>query len=87
MHGAGFLDWIKKAGRWLSGNKILSTIGSALTPIFPGVAGPVTAGLKAVGLGRRRAHRAHHYGGALRLAGGALAPAGGARHRRIRLMM
>ena len=81
------MDWIKKAGSWLSNNKLLSGIGSVLTPIFPEVAGPATAALKAVGLGRRR-RRIH--GGALRLAGyhhrgGAIMPAGGA--RRVRLLM
>jgi hypothetical protein len=86
MGGAGFMDWIKKAGSWLSNNKILSGIGKVLTPIFPEVAGPITAGLSAVGLGRRR----RRMGGALKLAGyhhrgGSLMPAGGA--RRIRLVM
>ena len=85
MGGAGFMDWIKKAGSWLSNNKILSGIGKVLTPIFPEVAGPITAGLSAVGLGRRR----RRIGGALRLAGyhrgGALMPAGGG--RRTRLLM
>ena len=79
MQGSGFFDFLKKAGSWLSKNKILSGIGSVLTPIAPEIAGPITAGLKAVGLGRR--HRRIH-GGALRLAGyhrgGALMPAGGA---------
>ena len=86
MGGAGFMDWIKKAGSWLSNNKILSGIGSVLTPIFPEVAGPATAALKAVGLGRR--HR--RMGGALKLAGyhrgGALTPAGAGR-RRVHLLM
>jgi hypothetical protein len=87
MRGAGFGEWLGKAFGFLKNNKILSSIGSALTPIFPEVAGPITAGLKAVGMGRRR----RHMGGALRLAGyhhrgGAIAPAGAGR-RRIRLMM
>ena len=79
------MDWIRKAGSWLSNNKILSGIGKVLTPIFPEVAGPITAGLSAVGLGRRR----RRIGGALRLAGyhrgGSLMPAGAG--RRTRLLM
>ncbi len=86
MRGRGLGDWLSKAFGFLKNNKILSSIGSALTPIFPEVAGPITAGLKAVGMGRRR----RHMGGALKLAGyhrgGAIAPAGAGR-RRIRLLM
>lgn len=82
MQGSGFFDFLKKAGSWLSRNKILSGIGSVLTPIAPEIAGPITAGLKAVGLGRRRYHRIH--GGALKLAGyhrgGSLMPAGAGYH-------
>jgi hypothetical protein len=85
MRGAGLGDWLSKAFGFLKNNKILSSIGSALTPIFPEVAGPITAGLKAVGMGRRR----RRMGGALKLAGyhrgGAIMPAGGA--RRVRLIM
>ena len=86
MGGAGFGDWLGKAFNWLKGNKILSGIGSVLTPLAPEIGMPITAGLKAVGLGRRR----RRMGGALRLAGyhhrgGAIMPAGGA--RRVRLVM
>ena len=85
MGGAGFGDWLSKAFNWLKGNKILSGIGSVLTPLAPEIGMPITAGLKAVGLGRRR-QRA----GALKLAGyhrgGALAPAGAGR-RRVHLLM
>jgi hypothetical protein len=85
MKGAGFGDWLGKAFNWLKGNKILSGIGSVLTPLAPEIGAPITAGLKAIGLGRRR----RRIGGALRLAGyhrgGSLMPAGGA--RRVRLIM
>ena len=88
MKGAGFGDWLGKAFNWLKGNKILSGIGSVLTPIAPEIAGPITAGLKAVGLGRRR-RRIH--GGALKLAGyhhgGSLMPAGAGRRRKVHLLM
>lgn len=91
MRGAGFGQWLSKAFNWLKGNKILSSIGKVLTPLAPGIAGPITAGLSAVGLGRRRARRV---GGALNLAGmkrrygvgGGLVPAGG-RRRRVHLLM
>jgi hypothetical protein len=87
MKGAGFGDFLSKAFNWLKGNKILSGIGSVLTPLAPEIGAPITAGLKAIGLGRRR----RRMGGALKLAGyhhrgGSLTPAGGAR-RRIRLLM
>ena len=91
MRGAGFGQWLGKAFNWLKGNKILSSIGKVLTPLAPGVAGPITAGLSAVGLGRR----ARRVGGALNLAGmrgrygigGSMNPAGGARRRMQRLLM
>jgi hypothetical protein len=86
MRGAGFMDFLKKGFNWLKGNKILSGIGSVLTPLAPEIGAPITAGLKAVGLGRRR----RRIGGALKLAGyhrgGSIALAGGAR-RRVHLLM
>jgi hypothetical protein len=92
MAGGSIGSWLSKAFSFLKGNKILSTIGKALSPLAPSVLGPLTAGVSAMGLGRRH-NRAKHYGGALRLAGmkhhygGALVPAGGARARHVRLLM
>ena len=94
MQGSGFFDFLKKAGSWLSKNKILSGIGSVLTPIAPEIAGPITAGLKAVGLGRRRRRiggalrlAGYHRGGSLMPAGGAMALAGMGRGKKIHLLM
>ena len=94
MQGSGLFSFLKKGFNWLKNNKVLSTIGTALTPIIPELA-PAVGVAKAVGMGRRR--RIH--GGALRLAGyhrgGALLPAGGAmalagmgrKGKRIHLLM
>lgn len=78
MAGAGFGQWLGKAFNWLKSNKILSTIGKAVSPIFPAAA-PITSALGAVGLGRRRrrvgtglnlAGARARYGMGLGLAGG-----------------
>lgn len=80
--GAGFKDFVNKAGAWLKKTQILSKVGSALAPMAGAYSPLATEAVKTLamkGYGRRRMRR----GGALRPAGayrgGALNPVGGAR--------
>jgi hypothetical protein len=74
MRGAGVLDWLKKAGRWVTGTALpfvkkhqLLSKGLKLIPHPYAQKGSAIA--STLGYGRRRSMRR---GGALRLAGGAL---------------
>ena len=76
MGGSGLGSWLKSAWNWLKGNKVLSRAAKAGAPLA-GEFAPVVSGLGtiagALGLGRRRRRQ---YGGALRLAGMGVNPAG-----------
>jgi hypothetical protein len=71
MHGRGLFSWLKKAHDWVKNNKIISTVGSALSglPVIGNVAGVVGSVADTLGYGRRR--RSHR-------------SIGGRRHRRQR---
>lgn len=60
VQGAGFLDFMKKVGKFFKDNKILSSIGKIISPLvstaFPAaapIASMVTSGLEKAGLGVR----------------------------------
>jgi len=59
MHGSGLFDWIKKAHSWIKNNKVISTVGSALSgvPVIGNVAGVVGSIADTLGYGRRRHKR------------------------------
>ena len=75
MRGAGFMDFVKKANSFLRDNKVISTIGNALGSIGVPMASNIAGVAGKLGYGRKRR------GGALRLAGMGLNPAGGMRRR------
>ena len=52
MRGAGFADFVKKAGKWLSKTRLLSKVAKAVSYAYPQAAG-VSKGLASLGLGRR----------------------------------
>ena len=81
--------WMGKVNDWLKKTKILSTIGSAITPMagsFSPLAGRAIDYIKSKGYGGRRIRRRRRGGGALRPAGsrccgGMLTPVGGSMAR------
>ena len=82
QRGAGLFSWIKnKALHWLKRNHVISSVGRVLGSAGVPYASDVSKMASAVGYGRRR----RVYGGALRLAGMGLSPAGSGR-RRMMLM-
>lgn len=85
MHGKGIGDFLRKANSYLRDSKIISKVASTLSDagIAPGITGSVAKVAGVLGYGRRGRHRMHR-GGALKLAGMGLSPAGGRRHHRIR---
>ena len=90
--GRGFKDFMGKAKNFLQRTKLLSRVGSALSPLVPAQYKPLAnMGLnyaKSQGYGRRRRGGALRPAGARRImrrggcCGGALVPAGGARMSR-----
>lgn len=70
MRGAGFMDWLRRAGSFIKSNKLVSRGLSALGSVLPAQYGVLakSAGTVAdkLGYGRRRRVK----GGALSLAGG-----------------
>jgi hypothetical protein len=84
MHGRGIGDFLKKANSYLRDSKIISKVANTLSDagIAPGITGNVAKVASVLGYGRHRRHRMHHRGGALKLAGMGLSPAGGRRHHR-----
>lgn len=84
MHGAGILDWLRKAHDFVKKHKLVSRIGGTLSGLHPAI-GHVARGAALLGYGRR--HHRMHRGGALRLAGGALRPPYGSGRRRHRRRM
>ena len=52
--GRGFFDFIKKAGKWLKKNRIISQVGSVLGEAGVPYASRISKGAAAVGYGRRR---------------------------------
>lgn len=89
--GKGFKDFMGKAKNFLQRTKLLSRVGSALSPLVPAQYQPLASmGLnyaKSQGYGRRRRGGALYPVGARRMrrggcCGGSLVPAGGARMSR-----
>lgn len=78
MRGAGIMDFLGRANKYLKGSKLVSKVGSALASAGVPYAGQIANVAEKLGYGRRRR------GGALKLAGMGLSPAGGRRHYRHR---
>ena len=81
MRGRGFMDFIKKAGSFLKKTGLVSTIGNALGAAGVPYASQIGSLAGKAGYGRRRRYRrVRHHGGALKLAGQGLGPAGARHH-------
>ena len=52
--GAGFLDALRSAHRWIKDNKIISTVSGALSKVGIPYAGAINTASSALGYGRRR---------------------------------
>ena len=51
--GAGFLDALRSAHRWIKDNKIISTVSGALSKVGIPYAGAINTASSALGYGRR----------------------------------
>lgn len=80
MRGRGFMDFVKKVGRFLHKTKIISRVGNILGKAGVPYAGAIGSAAGKLGFGRRRHRRYHRRGGALKLAGQGLGLGGGMRH-------
>ena len=84
MRGSGLGDFLKKANSYLRDNKIISRVANTLAEsgVAPGISSTVGKIAGTLGYGRRHRRHRMHRGGALKLAGMGLSPAGGRRHYR-----
>lgn len=76
MRGRGFMDFIKKAGKFLKKTHLVSRIGNILGKAGVPYAGTIGSAAARLGYGRRRHYRRVHHGGALKLAGQGLSIGG-----------
>ena len=66
MRGKGFMDFVKKVGRFVKKHKLISRVAGGLSSLGVPIAGSVSRAAGAVGLGRKTRRRRR--GAGLRLA-------------------